>query len=218
MLLKKFILIADQIDNISDSVHSVLQTMTKAAFFTVGRSRTIGYGKIRPKPIVHFVSKISNLYLICRFILLKEFKKKMLIRNCNEVTSVQVIFVVDTVLSYYCIYYEYYLNRRYEICMFFPEKITSLMLLWSLETRKKDVFLGNFQWPISKPKTSAAKAEGRLITSFGIGRLGLALVIVCSSDRFCFVVLKKMELIFLKIVNKNVRKESVLKFIIRGWI
>jgi hypothetical protein len=24
------------------------QTMTKAAFFTIGRSRTIGYGKIRP--------------------------------------------------------------------------------------------------------------------------------------------------------------------------
>ena len=27
-------------------------------------------------------------------------------------TSVQVIFVVDTVVSYYCIYYEHYLNRR----------------------------------------------------------------------------------------------------------
>ena len=27
--------------------------------------------------------------------------------------SVQVIFVVDTVVSYYCVYYEYYLNRRY---------------------------------------------------------------------------------------------------------
>ena len=28
-------------------------------------------------------------------------------------TSVQVIYEVDTLLSYYCIYYEYYLNRRY---------------------------------------------------------------------------------------------------------
>ena len=27
-------------------------------------------------------------------------------------TSVQVILVVDTVVTYYCIYYEYYLNRR----------------------------------------------------------------------------------------------------------
>ena len=32
-----------------------------------------------------------------------------------HVTPVQVIFVVDTVVSYYCIYYEYYLNRRYVI-------------------------------------------------------------------------------------------------------
>ena len=29
---------------------------------------------------------------------------------------------------------------------------------------------------------------------------------------------KKSEQIFLKIVTKNVRKESVLKLIIRGWI
>ena len=29
---------------------------------------------------------------------------------------------------------------------------------------------------------------------------------------------KKLDLIFLKIVTKNVRKESVLKLIIRGWI
>ena len=36
-------------------------------------------------------------------------------KNFREglVTSVQVIFVVDTVVSYYCIYYEYYLNRPY---------------------------------------------------------------------------------------------------------
>ena len=27
---------------------SVTQAMTEAAFFTIGRSRTIGYGKIRP--------------------------------------------------------------------------------------------------------------------------------------------------------------------------
>ena len=30
--------------------------------------------------------------------------------------------------------------------------------------------------------------------------------------------LKKLDLIFLKIVTKNVRKESVLKLMIRGWI
>ena len=29
------------------------------------------------------------------------------------ITSVQVIFVVDTIVTYYCIYYEYYLNRCY---------------------------------------------------------------------------------------------------------
>ena len=29
-----------------------------------------------------------------------------------HIMSVQVILVVDTVVSYYCIYYEYYLNRR----------------------------------------------------------------------------------------------------------
>ena len=28
---------------------------------------------------------------------------------------------------------------------------------------------------------------------------------------------KKLDLIFLKIVTKNVRKESVLKLIVRGW-
>ena len=28
------------------------------------------------------------------------------------ITSVHVIFALDTVVSYYCIYYEYYLNRR----------------------------------------------------------------------------------------------------------
>ena len=28
----------------------------------------------------------------------------------------------------------------------------------------------------------------------------------------------KLDLIFLKIVTKNVRKESVLKLIVRGWI
>ena len=32
-------------------------------------------------------------------------------------------------------------------------------------------FLGNFQWPINRPKTSAAKAEGRLLKSFEIGQL-----------------------------------------------
>ena len=34
-------------------------------------------------------------------------------RNSNDSknTSVQVIFVIDTVVSYYFIYYEYYLNR-----------------------------------------------------------------------------------------------------------
>ena len=34
----------------------------------------------------------------------------------HYITSVQVIFVADTVVTYYCIYcnyYEYYLNRRY---------------------------------------------------------------------------------------------------------
>ena len=39
---------------------------------------------------------------------------------------------------------------------------------------------------------------------------------------FCVVVLKiaekKLELIFSKIVTKNVRKKSVIKILIRGWI
>ena len=57
------------------------QTMTEAAFFTIGRSRTIGYGKIRPladyrsrSRLFIFSPKISNLYLICRFIHLQKLK------------------------------------------------------------------------------------------------------------------------------------------------
>ena len=34
-----------------------------------------------------------------------------IIVHCKYITSVEVIFVVVTVVSYYCIYYEYYLNR-----------------------------------------------------------------------------------------------------------
>ena len=30
-----------------------------------------------------------------------------------HVTSVQVIFIVDTLVTYYCVYYKYYLNIRY---------------------------------------------------------------------------------------------------------
>ena len=33
--------------------------------------------------------------------------------NFGYLTSVPVMFVVDTLVSYYCIYYEYYWNRRY---------------------------------------------------------------------------------------------------------
>ena len=33
----------------------------------------------------------------------------------SQITSVQAIFVVDIVVSYFCIYCEYYLNRRYLI-------------------------------------------------------------------------------------------------------
>ena len=36
----------------------------------------------------------------------------------DKITSVQVIFVLDTVVSCYCIYYEYYLNRRYYVSIF----------------------------------------------------------------------------------------------------
>ena len=57
------------------------QTMTEAAFFTIGRSRTVGYGKIRPladyrsrSRLFIFSPKISNLYLICRFIHLQKLK------------------------------------------------------------------------------------------------------------------------------------------------
>ena len=55
--------------------------MTEAAFFTIGRSRTIGYGKIRPLADYRsrswlFISfpRISNLSLICRFIHLQKLK------------------------------------------------------------------------------------------------------------------------------------------------
>ena len=34
-------------------------------------------------------------------------------KYADVITSVQVIFVVDTVVTHYCVYYEYYLNRRY---------------------------------------------------------------------------------------------------------
>ena len=39
------------------------QTMTEASFFTIDRSRTIGYGKIRPKPIAHLFPYLSNFIL-----------------------------------------------------------------------------------------------------------------------------------------------------------
>ena len=39
-------------------------------------------------------------------------------------------------------------------------------------------FLGNFQWPFNRPKTSAAEAEDGILKSFGIGRLCLASVIL----------------------------------------
>ena len=51
------------------------QTMTEAAFFTIGRSRTIGYGKIRPSVdyqsrllnLKTYIVHLTKLYLICRF-------------------------------------------------------------------------------------------------------------------------------------------------------
>ena len=42
-----------------------------------------------------------------------------------NLTSVQVIFVVDTIVSYYYIYYEYYLNRRY--CLFWKKIVDYLL-------------------------------------------------------------------------------------------
>ena len=39
---------------------------------------------------------------------------------------------------------------------------------------------------LNRPKTSAAEAEGRLLKSFGIGRLCSASVIVCSYDTYTF--------------------------------
>ena len=42
------------------------------------------------------------------FFLLSFYNNNIYIIMIARITSVQVIFVVDTVVSYYCIYYEYY--------------------------------------------------------------------------------------------------------------
>ena len=118
------------------------QTMTEAAFFTVGRSRTIGYGKIRPSADYRSRSRLFILFLKFQtFILfvdssfLKNFKKRLLIRNCNDLSN---------------------LNK---ICMFFPETNTSLMLLWSLETRNKDVFWEMFNGRLIGQKVRQPKPK-----------------------------------------------------------
>ena len=55
-------------------------------------------------------------------------------------TSVQVIFVIDTVVSYYFIYYEYYLNRRYYksivICNAFTTALGQLFCVTDFMSRE----------------------------------------------------------------------------------
>jgi hypothetical protein len=52
-----------------------------------------------------------------------------------------------------------------------------------------------------------------------MGSFNLAMLnSIYKSDTDQQIAEKKLDLIFLKIVTKNVRKESVLKLIIRGWI
>ena len=85
--------------------------------------------------------------------------------------------------------------RFAHIC--FQERISSLMLLLSLESRQKMYLLGNFQWLINRPKTSAAEAEGRLLKSFGIGWLCSALVIVWFDDsKVCKFYLLSIQIVF----------------------
>ena len=87
------------------------QAMTEAAFFTIGQSRTIGNGKIRPladyrsrSRLFILSPKISNLYLICRFIHLQKLKKLLEVR----------------------------IGMKYEVCAcFFQEKISFLILDFS---------------------------------------------------------------------------------------
>ena len=43
----------------------IQQTMTEAAFFTIGRSRTIGYGKIRP--LADYGSRSRLLFFFLKF-------------------------------------------------------------------------------------------------------------------------------------------------------
>ena len=58
------------------------------------------------------ISRVVSQLLENFLVALGLFKTQCWHEKVLYVTSVQVIFVVDTVVSYYCIYYEYYLNRR----------------------------------------------------------------------------------------------------------
>ena len=73
--------ICTQVTSYKIHILTLLSDNDRSCIFTIGRSRTIGCGKIRPSAnyrprsrLFIFSPKISNLYLICRFIHLQNLK------------------------------------------------------------------------------------------------------------------------------------------------
>ena len=141
--------------------------MTEAAIFTIGRSRIIGYGKIRPladyrsrsRLLIFFLIFLTFILFIDSYFLVNSFNQ-FLTRPCENWTLITLTNL---------------------IFQKFNPLLRGLGLQLSMKFRFNKiphVIFKKIIGSLNRPKTSAAEAEGRLLKSFGIGRLCSASVIV----------------------------------------
>ena len=137
------------------------QAMTEAAFFTIRRSRTIGYGKIRPLADYRSRSRMLIFFLIfLTFILFIDSSSS--INSFNQ-------FLTRPCENWTLIILTHLIFQKFNLQGWGA---------WGIRIAIKYVIFKKIIGYLNRPKTSAAEAEGRLLKSFGIGRLCSASVIV----------------------------------------
>ena len=139
--------------------------MTEAAIFTIGRSRIIGYGKIRPLADYRSQSRLLNLKYI------------------------YIYLGLSNSINFWQKHVKIWVNLNFCMVLSEIDKLFLSQASFQRRSQRKDtilrIFLTIFCETIGlivSQKSSAAKAEGRLPKSFGFGRLCSASVIVCRHD------------------------------------